>query len=201
MKVLVACEYSGIVREAFREQGHDAWSCDIIPCSDNGIHHLVEDALNVIHWQDWDLMIAHPPCTHLAVSGNRWFADGSKPEHLRTDALDFVQELLDADIPRIALENPVGVISSRIRKPDQYIQPYEYGHTTRKKTGLWLKNLPLLEPTNIVEPELVRYARKDGSGYTTFSADYGGSSPTSGHRRSKFFKGIAEAMANQWGNL
>ena len=141
-------------------------------------------------------MIAHPPCTHLAVSGARWFKD--KPPHLQKDALDFVKSLMDADIEHICIENPVGVISTKIRKPDQYIQPYEYGHTTRKKTGLWLKNLPLLEPTNIVKPELVRYKKKDGSGYSTFSADYGGSGPGSGQRRSKFFEGIAAAMAEQW---
>ena len=195
MKVLVACEFSGIVRDAFRAKGHDAWSCDIIPASEPSKYHLVEDALNVIHWNNWDLMIAHPPCTHLAVSGARWFKD--KPPYLQQDALTFVQALMDADIEHICIENPVGVISSKIRKPDQYIQPYEYGHNTRKKTGLWLKNLPLLEPTNIVEPDLITY-----SNGKTFSADYGvGFGTKHGHRRSTFYSGIAAAMAEQWNNL
>ncbi len=192
MKVLIACEYSGIVRQAFRAKGHDAWSCDIIPSLDNSNHHLVEDALSVIHKTNWDLLIAHPPCTHLAVSGARWFKD--KPPHLQLDALDFVRSLMNADIDKICIENPVGVISSKIRKPDQYIQPYEYGHTTRKKTGLWLKNLPCLEPTKIVEPLLKTYANGK-----TFSADYGvGFQTKHGHRRSLFFEGIASAMADQW---
>ena len=195
MKVLVACEHSGIVIEAVRALGHDAWACDILPAQDNSEYHYQEDVLKLLERiPNWDLMIAHPPCTHLAVSGARWFKD--KPPHLQKNALDFVQKLMDMDIPKIAIENPVGVISSKIRKPDQYIQPYEYGHTTRKKTGLWLKNLPLLEPTNIVEPILKTYANGK-----TFSADYGvGFQTKHGHRRSLFFEGIAEAMAQQWGS-
>jgi site-specific DNA-cytosine methylase len=194
MRVLVACEFSGIVRDAFLDKGHDAVSCDILPTESEGPHYEcdVRDVITL----NWDLMIAHPPCTHLAVSGARWFKD--KQEEQR-EALDFVRLLLNAPIDKIALENPVGIISTRIRKSDQIIQPYEYGHPTSKRTCLWLKNLPRLEPTNIVEPNLIRYKKKDGTGHTTFSADYGvGFNTKHGKRRSGFFKGIAKAMAEQW---
>ena len=142
LKVLVACEFSGTVRDAFIEQV----SCDLLPTDSVGPHYQcdVRDVLN----EDWDLMIAHPPCTHLAVSGARWFKYKQKEQQ---EALDFVRLLLNADIPKIALENPVSIISSKIRKPDQYIQPWQFGHGETKKTGFWLKNLPPLEPTNIVD--------------------------------------------------
>lgn len=141
MKVLVACEYSGVVRDAFRALGHDAMSCDLLPTDVEGPHYQgdVRDILN----DGWDLMIAHPPCTHLAVSGARWFKD--KVEEQR-EALDFVRLLMDAPIPKICIENPVSVISSKIRKPDQIIQPWQYGHGETKATCLWLKGLPLLTP-------------------------------------------------------
>lgn len=186
MKVLVACEFSGRVREAFRKLGHDAWSCDILPADDNSPYHIQDDVLKHLN-EGWDLMIAHPPCTHLAVSGARHFpakiADGRQQA-----ALDFVQSLLDAPIGKIALENPVSVISTKIRKPDQIIQPYMFGHGETKKTCLWLKNLPKLEPTDLV----------DGRENKVWKM------PPSKDRwklRSITYQGIADAMAEQWGAL
>ena len=182
VKVLVACEYSGRVRDAFREAGHEAMSCDFLPTESVGAHYQgdVRDILN----NGWDLMIAHPPCTHLAVSGSRWFKDKASEQ---AEALDFVRLLLDAPIKRIALENPVSVISTRIRKPDQIIQPWQFGHGETKATCLWLKNLPKLTPTNIVEGREQRVHKM----------------PPSADRwkeRSRTYKGIAEAMAAQWGS-
>ena len=181
MKVLVACEYSGTVRDAFIRNGHEAMSCDLLRTDVPGPHYE-GDVLDVIN-DGWDLMIAHPPCTHLAVSGARWFKD-KKAE--QADALKFVRLLLAAPIPRIALENPVSIISSRIRKPDQIIQPWQYGHGETKATCLWLKGLPLLMPTNIVDGREPRVHRL----------------PPSADRwklRSTTFAGIAQAMADQWG--
>ncbi len=181
MKVLVACEYSGTVRDAFIRAGHDAVSCDLLPTDVAGPHYQ-GNVLDVIG-DGWDLMIAHPPCTHLAVSGARWFKEKQKEQ---TEALDFVRVLLNAPIYRIALENPVSIISSRIRKPDQVIQPWQFGHGETKATCLWLKNLPLLQPTNIVEGREARIHRM----------------PPSHDRwkeRSKTYAGIAAAMAEQWG--
>ena len=146
MKVLVACEFSGRVRDAFIAKGHDAWSCDILQ-SDAPGPHIQGDVSNVLD-QGWDLMIAHPPCTHLAVSGARWFKEKQREQ---AEALTFVKILMDAPIPRIAIENPISIISSKIRKPDQIIQPWQFGHGEVKSTCLWLKGLPLLIPTNIVE--------------------------------------------------
>ena len=183
MKVLIACEFSGIVREAFRKLGHDAWSCDLINTEIPG-NHINGDVLMVLD-EEWDLMIAHPPCTHLAVSGARWFKD-KIPE--QNEALQFVRDLLDAPIPRIALENPVSIISTRIRKPDQYIQPWMFGHGETKKTGFWLKNLPPLEPTNIVKGREGR-VWKESPG------------PERWKNRSRTLPGIAEAMAEQWGSI
>jgi site-specific DNA-cytosine methylase len=181
MKVLIACEYSGVVRDAFIAQGHEAVSCDLLPSDAPGPHYQcpVEEILN----DGWDMMIAHPPCTHLAVSGARWFKDKKEQQK---DALNFVRLLLDASIDRIALENPVSIISSRIRKPDQVIQPWQYGHGETKKTCLWLKNLPKLLPTDIVEGREARIHKM----------------PPSKDRwklRSTTYKGIAAAMASQWG--
>lgn len=181
MKVLVACEFSGIVREAFKRRGHDAWSCDLLYSEIPG-QHIKGDVLNVLN-DGWDLMIAHPPCTFLASSGARWF---KLREQEQQDALNFVQTLLDAPIEKIALENPVGVISTKIRKPDQTIQPWMFGHGETKATCLWLKNLPLLVPTNIVEGRVPKVHFM---------------SPTKDRwkHRSRTYKGIAEAFANQWG--
>ena len=196
MKVLVACEYSGIVRDAFTSKGHDAWSCDILPTESPG-NHFQGDILEHLN-KGWDLMIAHPPCTHLAVSGARWFTEGRKPWSLQIEALDFVRKLLAAPINKIALENPVSVISTKIRKPNQIIQPFEYGHDVSKKTCLWLKNLPNLKPTKIVKPDIIE---KNGykmsrHHWETFKLP----SKIRGKVRSRFYEGIANAMADQWGS-
>ena len=181
MKVLVACEYSGKVRDAFKARGHDAWSCDLLPTDVNG-QHIQGDVLDVLG-QGWDLMIAHPPCTHLAVSGARWFKDKQQEQ---LEALEFVKALLDAPIDRIALENPISIISSKIRKPDQIVQPWQHGHGETKATCLWLKGLPKLVPTDIVEGREARVHKM----------------PPSKDRwklRSETYSGIAKAMADQWG--
>ena len=196
MRVLVGCEYSGRVREAFRAIGHDAWSCDIIPSDDNSPFHIQDDILNHLD-DDWDMLVAFPPCTHLAVSGARWFA---KKRIKQNKAVAFVECLMSAPIPKIAIENPVGILSTKIRKPDQIIQPYYFGDPFRKRTCLWLKGLPKLEPTDIVEPRIVTYQRSNGKS-VTFSSDYGGSGPKAGKRRSLTYPGIARAMSNQWGYL
>ena len=183
MKVLVACEFSGIVRDAFIKRGHNAMSCDLLPSERPGKHYrgrVVE-----VMGMDWDLMVSFPPCTYLAVSGARWFKGREKEQEM---ALGFVQSLLDSHIPRIALENPVSVISTRIRKPDQYIQPWQFGHEETKKTGLWLKNLPPLMPTEIVEPKEAR-------------VHYESPGPERWKNRSRTLPGIAAAMADQWGSL
>lgn len=178
--VLVACEYSGRVRDAFAAHGWDAWSCDLLQTDLPGNHHLgpVEEILH----RGWDLMIAHPPCTHLAVSGARWFKDKQQEQQ---EALSFVRLLLDAPIPHIALENPVSIISSRIRKPSQIIQPWQFGHGETKATCLWLKNLPLLTPTNIVEGREAKVHRMSPG-------------PDRWKERSRTYTGIATAMAAQW---
>ena len=196
MKVLVACEYSGIVRDAFTSKGHDAWSCDILPTESPG-NHFQGDILEHLD-KGWDLMIAHPPCTHLAVSGARWFTEGRKPWSLQIEALDFVRKLLAAPINKIALENPVSVISTKIRKPNQIIQPFEYGHDVTKRTCLWLKNLPNLKPTKIVKPDIVLVNGKKMSRmhYESFKLP----SKERSKVRSKFYTGIAKAMADQWGS-
>lgn len=195
MRVLIACEESGKVRDAFLKSGHDAWSCDIIPTRSRPDRHFQCDVNLILLWQ-WDLMIAFPPCTDIAVSGAAWFkekiADGRQQR-----ALDFVKTLMDAPIPRIAIENPVSVISSKIRKPDQIIQPYHFGHETTKTTCLWLKNLPLLTPTNIVSKG-ERQVYASGKSSPIWHAKSGGGS---GQKRSVTYQGIADAMADQWGNL
>lgn len=181
MKVLIACEFSGVVRDAFIKNGHDAWSCDLLPSERPG-PHIQGNVLDILE-DGWDLMIAHPPCTHLAVSGARWFKDKQQEQMA---ALRFVRYLLMCDIPKIALENPISIISSKIRKPDQIIQPWQFGHGETKGTCLWLKNLPLLVPTNIVEGREARVHKMLPS-------------PNRWRERSRTYKGIAEAMANQWG--
>lgn len=183
MRVLVACEYSGIVRDAFIALGHEAWSCDLLPTESPG-PHIQGDVLAVLT-DGWDLMIAHPPCTHLAVSGARWFKEKQAEQAV---SLGFVQTLLAAPIPMIALENPVSIISSRIRKPDQIIQPWQFGHGETKATCLWLKGLPLLKPTNIVEGREARIHKMTPG-------------PNRWKERSRTFTGIAAAMASQWGGM
>jgi site-specific DNA-cytosine methylase len=184
MRVLIACEFSGVVREAFRVRGHDAWSCDLLDAEDDSEYHFKGDVIEQMH-RNWDLMVAHPPCTHLAVSGARWFKD-KLPE--QRHALEFVRSLLECSIPRIALENPISIISSRIRKPDQIIQPWQFGHGETKATCLWLKNLPKLVPTKIVEGREPR-------------VHYASPGPDRWKERSRTMTGIAEAMADQWGSL
>lgn len=183
MKVLIACEFSGRVRDAFAAKGHDAWSCDLLPSETPG-NHIQDDVLNHLD-NEWDLMIAHPPCTHLAVSGARWFKD---KKHEQALAILFVRKLLNAPIKKIALENPVSIISSKIRKPDQIIHPWQFGHGEVKATCLWLKNLPKLTPTDIVEGRSAVIHRMAPS------ADRW-------KKRSMTYQGIADAMAAQWGEL
>ena len=181
MRVLVGCEFSGTVRSAFTRLGHDAWSCDLLPVEDGG-PHIQGDVLGVLN-DGWDLAIFHPPCTHLAVSGARWFKHKIAEQQ---ESLDLVRRLLDAPIARIALENPISIISSRIRKPDQIIQPWQFGHGETKATCLWLKNLPSLVPTNVVDGRENRIHKM----------------PPSKDRwkeRSRTYQGIADAMADQWG--
>ncbi len=199
MRVLVACEFSGVVREAFRKRGHDAWSCDLLPAEDGSFYHYQGDVATMIEYpyvasdwvpwvrgkigEAWDMMIAFPPCTHLAVSGARWFKDKQGEQ---AEAIAFVQTLMDAPIPRIAIENPIGVISTKIRKPDQIIQPWQFGHGETKATCLWLKGLSLLQPTNIVEGRTPRVHHEPPG-------------PDRWRNRSRTYQGIADAMAEQWG--
>ena len=181
MNILIACEFSGIVRDAFIARGHNAVSCDVLPTERPG-PHLQGDVLAYLGGE-WDMMIAHPPCTHLAVSGARWFK-GKRQE--QADALAFVQRLLDAPIPRIALENPVSVISSHIRKPDQIVQPWMFGHPETKATCWWLKGLPPLMPTDTVDGRYGRVWREPPG-------------PNRWKNRSRTYLGMAQAMAAQWG--
>jgi len=204
MKVLVACEFSGRVRDAFLRRGHDAWSCDLLPTEVPG-PHIQGDILNILN-DGWDLMIAHPPCTHLAVSGARWFAQKIKDGRMQ-QGFDFFMELAEAPIEKIAMENPISVISRMYRRPDQIIQPFWFGDSVQKATCLWLKNLPLLSPTNIVDRGMI-YVDPRGNkhgGAHTLRAKKSYSPlmllPKSEERwkiRSRTFPGIAEAMAEQW---
>ena len=195
MKVLVACEYSGRVRDAFRSKGHDALSCDLLP-ADNGGPHYQGDVRDLLT-DHWDLLIGFPPCTYLAASGMHWTTRGLRDPQLTEDALAFVQLLLNAPVDKIALENPVGCISTRIRKPDQYIQPWQFGHPHSKKTCLWLKNLPTLTHTNVLTvPESGKWDNQTKSGQNKL--------PPSADRwkiRSMTYQGVADAMADQWGRL
>jgi hypothetical protein len=187
MKVLVACEFSGIVRDAFTALGHDATSCDIIPSERLNGKHMQCDAIEAAYSQHWDLMIAHPPCTHLAVSGAKHF---HRKQAEQQEALAFVRSLMRAQhIARIAIENPISIISTHIRKPDQIIQPWQFGHRETKTTCLWLKGLPRLQPTHIV----------DAQGYSAVHAM--GPSSSRAKDRSRTYVGIARAMAEQWGKI
>ena len=191
MRVLVACEFSGIVREAFNRRGHNAWSCDLLPAEDGSPYHHKADVLQLLTRTQWDLMIAHPPCTHLAVSGAKWFKDKQKEQ---SEALEFVRKLMDAVIPKIVIENPVSVISTRIRKPDQIIQPWMFGHMEQKTTCLWLKGLPLLQATDNVKEEMMKLPKRERE-----RLHYLPPSPDRWKKRSKTYQGIADAMADQWG--
>ena len=224
LKVLIACEYSGIVRDAFKNLGHEAWSCDLLPTERPGWHiqgdvrnSLIQMPLSDLN--HWDLMIAHPPCTYLSSSGMHWTTGGLRDPKLTEDALDFVKLLLGANVPHICLENPVGIISTRIRKPNQIIQPYKFGDDASKSTCLWLKGLPPLMPTKYITPRRVckcggvypnaelhcpkcgagishskpRWANQTDSGQNKLAP-----SETRGLDRAKTYTGIAEAMADQW---
>ena len=198
MRVLVACEFSGIVRDAFLTKGHDAWSCDLLACEAGSRRHFTKDVRNVLLDKgrvagfdsngfairfDWDLMIAFPPCTHLAVSGARWFKDKREEQQ---DAIEFFMGLVNAPIASIAIENPIGIMSTHYRKPDQIIQPWQFGHGEVKATCLWLKNLPPIKPTQIVEGRTARVHREPPG-------------PDRWKNRSRTYQGIANAMAEQWG--
>lgn len=184
MRVIVACEFSGVVREAFRKRGHDAWSCDLLPADDGSKYHYQEDVWYLLDQSEkWDLMIAHPPCTHLAVSGARWFKEKQKEQ---AEAIEFFMSLINAPIDKIAVENPISIMSTRYRKPDQIIQPWQFGHGETKATCLWLKNLPKLKPTNIVEGREARIHKMPPG-------------PDRWKKRSITFQGIADAFAEQWG--
>jgi hypothetical protein len=185
MRVLVACEFSGRVRDAFIARGHDAVSCDVIESERPG-PHLISDVRDVMY-DGWDLMVAHPPCTYLAVSGARWNVTPERRMR-QAESLRFVRELLNAPIPRIALENPVSVISSQIRKPDQIVQPWMFGEGETKATCLWLKHLPPLFPTHVVAGRVGRVHRESPS-------------PDRWKNRSRTYQGLADAMAEQWGAL
>ena len=195
MKVLVACEHTGAVRDAFRAAGHDAWSCDLLDTTAPGPHFIgdVRQYLGL----GWDLMIAHPPCQYMAVSGYHWTTRGFRDPQLSLDALDFVRLLMGAPIAHIAIENPVSIISSRVRKPDQIIQPWQFGHDASKATCLWLKNLPRLVPTDVLaKPASGRWANQTPSGQNKL-----GPSKDRWALRSATYSGIAAAMAQQWGAL
>ena len=182
MKCLVACEFSGAVRRHLAAQGHDAWSCDLLPSEDNSPNHIIGDVLGLLN-DEWDMMIAFPPCTHLAVSGARWWS--SKPPELQREAIAFAVALIEAPIARIAMENPIGKLSTAYRKPDQIIQPWQHGHGETKATCIWLKNLPALLPTFIMpgrEPRVHRMAP----------------GPDRWKERSRTLDGVAWAMADQW---
>jgi len=191
MKILVGCEFSQVVTKAFREKGHEAFSCDVLPTEGNPEWHIQGDVLD--HLGGWDLAIFHPPCTYLARSGARWWKDRIKEQEA---AIDFVFKLLMADIPRIALENPPGAIGTHIRPSDQYIQPWMFGHPEKKMTGLWLKNLPLLVPTRDVSQEMAGLSEKDRS-----RCHYAAPGPDRWKERSRTMEGVGKAMAEQWGSL
>jgi hypothetical protein len=220
MRVLVACEYSGRVRDAFIRGGHEAMSCDLLPTDSPGPHYQgdVRDVL----YDGWDLMVAHPPCTYLSVSGMHWTTRGLRDPQLTEDALAFVRLLMDAPIERIAVENPVSVISSRVRPPDQIVNPYEFGHDASKKTCLWLKGLPKLRPTDLIEPRWVccgtelpegagKYGCANCNGDKSARPRWGNQTDSGQNKlapsadrwkiRSETYAGIASAMAEQWGGV
>lgn len=197
MRVLMGCESSGAIRNAFRALGHDAWSCDLLPADDNSPYHYQGDVFDIIN-DGWDMATFNPPCTYLSVSGMHWTTRGLRDPKLTEDALEFVRKLMDCQIPKWALENPVSIISSRIRKPDQVINPYEFGHDASKKTCLWLHNLPKLVGTEYIEPRIVdgkkRWGNQTDSGQNKLAP-----SADRWKLRSKTYDGIAKAMAHTWG--
>lgn len=199
MKVLIACEFSGVVRDAFLGRGHDAISCDLEPTEKPGPHYQ-GDVRDILYSENWDLMIAHPPCTYLTTTANRWYDYPGRKEK-REDAIKFFMELVNAPVPHIAIENPVGYINTIYREPDQIIQPYYFGHPMKKTTCLWLKNLPLLQPTNMLpepEPLYIRETDKGKGKKIHWCETIGGSRKKKFRERSRTFPGIATAMAQQW---
>jgi len=188
MKVLIACEYSGRMRRAFAELGHEVMSADFEPAEDNSPYHYQGDCFDLINSRHFDLMVAHPPCTYLCVSGMHWTTRGLRDPQLTEDALAFVRRLMDAPIEKIAIENPVSIISTRIRKPDQIVQPWMFGHGETKATCFWLKNLPALIPTEIV----------DGRDNRVYRMPPG---KLRWKERSRTYEGIARACAEQWGGV
>lgn len=205
MRILVACEYSGTVRDAFRKLGHDAWSCDIIPTDSDPTYHIQGDVLEILN-DGWDMMIAHPPCTYLTLAGNKWYKVEYKdrfPDRKKQmeEAAQFFIKLSNAAIEKIAIENPIGRMSSLYKKPNQIIQPYQFGHPVRKSTCLWLKGLPELKPTNIVAYELDVFT--SGNIQSKWHTETGRIKDRTerSKARSKTFQGIADAMAQQWGSL
>lgn len=195
MKVLVACEFSGVVRRAFRARGHEAWSCDLEPSWDNSPYHIEADIREVLNDQPWDLMIAHPPCTYLCSSGLHWNKRRPDREQKTEQALDFVKFLMYSAVDKICIENPIGCISTRIGRPSQIIQPWQFGHPESKATCLWLKGLPLLVPTNILEkPSRGYWDNQTPSGQNKL-----GPSEDRGNKRAVTYEGIGLAMAEQWG--
>ena len=203
MKVLVACEFSGVVRDAFRKKGHVAYSCDLLPSDDDSPFHLMDDIFEILKMDDdWDLMIAHPPCTYLSVSGLHWNKNNPERQQQTEEALEFVQRLMDQPIEKICIENPVGCISTKIKKPSQIVQPYEYNEDASKRTCLWLKNLPNLVPTNRIEGRKVHQGGRDYERWAN-QTDTGqnklGPSEDRWKLRSVTYQGIADAMAEQWG--
>ncbi len=184
MKIIIACEYSGIVSKAFRDKGHDTWSCDILPTEGRKLYHF-QCKIEVILYGDWDLLIGFPPCDHIAVSGARWFEEKRK-DGRQQKGIDFFMKLINAPIEKIAVENPIGIMSTIYRKPDQIIQPWQFGHGETKATCLWLKNLPLLKPENIVSGREQRIWKMAPG-------------PERAKERSRTFQGIANALANQYG--
>jgi len=185
LSILIGCEFTGTVRDAFRKKGYDAYSCDLIPSEDNSIYHIKDDIKRVATFGKfmWEMLIVFPPCTHLCVSGARWFKNKEKQQ---TRALDFIRMLMKLPIKKIAIENPIGIISTKIRKPDQIIQPWQFGHGETKATCLWLKNLPKLKPTHIVSGREQRIFNMPPN-------------KDRGKNRSRTYLGIADAMAEQWG--
>jgi hypothetical protein len=198
MKILVACEFSGTVRDAFAKLGHDAWSCDLEPTETIG-NHYQGNMFDIVN-DGWDLIIAHPPCTHLAVSGARHFAK-KRADGRQQQGIDFFMQVTNINVPMLAVENPIGIMSTIYRKPDQIIQPFEYGHKTTKATCLWLKGLPLLKPTNIVDKGGV-VTFKSGKRMSEWFYESSHLKPKEREKmRNKTFQGIADAMASQWGNV
>lgn len=200
LRVLVACEYSGKVREAFRKLGYDAWSCDLLPSDDNSPYHIQGDVTELLK-QDWDMIIAFPPCTHLAVSGSKYFEQKRK-DGRQQQGIDFFMLFANHPCPKIAIENPVGIMSTKWCKPDQIVQPYMFGHPESKKTCLWLKGLPKLEPTNLLPlPKSGRWQNQTTDGQNKLMVDgkwIGFNDPRTPHLRSMTYQGLADAMASQW---